>query len=129
EAIVFETLKRRRRGVFRAVPVPRALIPLLTIYGAGKEGRLWPWGRTNGWKIVKTVMRKARIGESLCKPQALRHAFAATPGQNGIPLTIVQRWLVHARLETTAIYASVGGNEERNLDRKTWSALEIAIRD
>lgn len=34
EAIVFETLKQRKRQVFGAVPVPRVLIPLLTMYGA-----------------------------------------------------------------------------------------------
>jgi len=42
EAVVFETLKQRKKQVFRAVPVPRSLIPLLTLYAVGKEGRLWP---------------------------------------------------------------------------------------
>ena len=93
EAIVFETLKQRKKQIFRAVPVPRALILLLTVYSVGKEERLWPWGRTNGWRIIKSVMRKAGIAESLCKPKALRHAFAVEAGQKGIPLNIVQRWL------------------------------------
>ncbi|HEY1709859.1 MAG TPA: hypothetical protein VGG10_16440 [Rhizomicrobium sp.] len=53
EAIIFETLKQRKKGVFRAVPVPHALIPLLTMRRIGDEGRLWPWSRTNGWKVVK----------------------------------------------------------------------------
>ncbi len=129
EAIVFETLKQRKKRVFRAVPVPRTLIPLLTMYGVGKEDRLWSWGRTNGWKVVKGVMRKASIAESLCKPKALRHAFAVEAGQKGIPLNIVQRWLGHARIETTAIYASAIGDEERNLARRAWSSLELAIPD
>ena len=129
EAIIFETLKQRKRQVFRAVPVPRALIPLLTTYGFGKEGRLWPWGRTNGWKMVKGVMRKATISESLCKPKALRHAFAVEAGQKGIPLNMVQRWLGHARIETTAIYASAIGDEERNLASRAWTSLESAIPD
>lgn len=129
EAVIFETLKQRRKQVFRAVPVPRALIPLLTVYGVDKENRLWPWCRTNGWKVVKTVMRKAGIVESLCKPKALRHAFAVEAGQKGIPLNIVQRWLGHARIETTAIYASAIGDEERNLARRAWSSLELAIPD
>jgi len=127
EAVVFETLKQRRKAVFRAVPVPRSLIPLLTMYALGKEGRLWSWGRTTGWKIAKAVMRKAGIAESLCKPKALRHAFAVEAGQKGIPLNIVQRWLGHARIETTAIYASAIGEEERNLARRAWSSLELAI--
>ncbi len=76
EAIIFETLKQRRKQAFRAELVPRALIPLLTMHKVGIEGRLWPWGRTNGWEVVKAVMRKAGIIENLCKPKALRHAFA-----------------------------------------------------
>lgn len=127
EAVAFETLKQRKKRVFRAVPVPRALIPLLTRYSAGKGGRLWSWGRTNGWKVVKEVMRNANIAESLCKPKALRHAFAVEAGQRGVPLNIVQRWLGHARIETTAIYASAVGDEERNLARRVWSSLEFAI--
>lgn len=127
EAIVFETLKQRKSGVFRAVPVPRGLLPLLTSYAANKNGRLWPWGRTTAWKIVKSIMRDAGIAECLCKPKALRHAFAVEAGQKGVPLNIVQRWLGHARIETTAIYASAIGDEERNLARKAWSSLELAI--
>jgi site-specific recombinase XerD len=129
EAIVFETLKQRRKKIFRAVPVPRALIPLLTAYDIGKDQRIWPWGRTNGWKVVKAVMLKAGIAETVCKPKALRHAFAVEAGQKGIPLNIVQRWLGHARIETTAIYASAIGDEERNLARRAWSSLELAIPD
>jgi len=41
--------------------------------------------------------------------------------------TIVQRWLGHARIETTAICASAIGDEERNLARRAWSSLELAI--
>jgi len=127
EAIIFETLKQRRKQIFRAVPVPRTLIPVLTMYAVGKEGRLWPWGRTNAWKVVKSVMRKAGVAEGLCKPKALRHAFAVEAGQKAIPLNIVQRWLGHARIETTAIYASAIGDEERNLARRAWGSLELAI--
>jgi len=74
-------------------------------------------------------MRKAGIAESLCKPKALRHAFAVESGQKGIPLNIVQRWLGHARIETTAIYANAIGDEERNLARRAWSSLELVIPD
>jgi hypothetical protein len=40
---------------------------------------------------------------------------------------VVLRWLGHARIETTAIYASAVGEEERNLARRAWSALEFAV--
>jgi site-specific recombinase XerD len=80
-----------------------------------------------GWKVVKLVMQKAGIAENLCTPKALRHAFAVEAGQKSIPLNVVQRWLGHARIETTAIYASAIGDEERNLARRAWSSLELAI--
>jgi integrase/recombinase XerD len=60
-------------------------------------------------------------------PKALGHGFAIEAGQNGVPLNIVQRWLGHARLETTAIYAGALGLEERKLARRTWKALESAM--
>ena len=41
--------------------------------------------------------------------------------QAGIPVTLLQRWLGHARLESTAIYANVCGPEEREIARKFWS--------
>jgi len=127
-AIVFETLKQRKKGVFRSVPVPAQLLRLL-MHGRRVSGeRLWPWCRTTAWKCVKRVMRNAEIGEGLCKPKALRHAFAVEAGQQGVPLNIVQRWLGHARLETTAIYAGALGEEERNLAHRAWGSIEAAIR-
>jgi hypothetical protein len=35
----------------------------------------------------------------------------------------------HARIKTTAIFASAIGDEERNLARRAWSSLEPAIPD
>jgi site-specific recombinase XerD len=58
-------------------------------------------------------------------PKALRHAFAVDAVLNGIPLNILQRWMGHARLETTAIYAEVLGEEERALARRTWRNLGL----
>jgi len=72
-------------------------------------------------------MKEAGIADNLCKPKALRHAFAVEAGQKAIRLNIVQRWLGHTRIETTAIYAGAIGDEERNLARRAWSSLELAI--
>ncbi len=90
--------------------------------GASSE-RLWLWGRTAAWKCVKRVMRNAGIADGLCKPKALRHAFAVEAGQKGAPLNMVQRWLGHARIETTAIYASAIGDEERILARPEFTGI------
>jgi integrase/recombinase XerD len=136
-AIVFETLKRRKKAVFRALPVPRELLSLLEarhgisqalIDPARKLLPLWPWGRTTAWKHVKRVMKRASIADAVSKPKALRHGFAVEAGQNGVQLNIVQRWLGHARIETTAIYATALGKEERALARRTWQNLQKALK-
>ncbi|HTT83067.1 MAG TPA: hypothetical protein VMF67_06280 [Rhizomicrobium sp.] len=69
------------------------------------------------------------LAECLCKPKALRHAFAVEAGQKAIPPNIVQLWLGHACIETTAIHASAIGDEERNLAGRAWSSLELALPD
>ena len=60
-------------------------------------------------------------------PKGLRHSFGLHAIRSGVPLNLVQRWLGHARIETTAIYASAIGDEERNLARRAWISLELAI--
>jgi integrase len=130
EAIVFEILNQRKRGV-RRVPL-RLTDFIVTATGTPKHkshSHLWPWHRTMAWKHIKRVMKKAGIADALCKPKALRHGFAVDAGQHGAPLYVVQRWLGHAHLETTVIYTGALGAEERNLARRAWSSLEPAILD
>lgn len=124
-AIVFETLKRRRRGVFRAVPVPLELIDLLVSVhkldsASPKSNRLWAWSRPTGWKRVKATMRLAEIPEAQAKPKALRHAFGVEAVQDRIAITLVKKWLGHAKLQTTEIYATPLGEEERKLASLMW---------
>ncbi|MCA7117843.1 MAG: hypothetical protein LGL72_00085 [Acidibrevibacterium sp.] len=38
----------------------------------------------------------------------------------GIPLNLLQKWLGHAQLTTTAIYANATGAEEKNIASKMW---------
>jgi integrase/recombinase XerD len=126
-AVIFRTLKQRDTISFRAIPVPNLLFDILEgIRGpVSSDARLWGFGRTTAWKIVKYAMRESGIPEHLCKPKALRHAFAVDAGQNGVPLNIVQRWLGHSRIETTSIYLNVLGKEERGLARRTWEAASF----
>ena len=128
-AINFETLKRRKKGIIRAVPVPRQLLDQLEAVHNYREAqrdpvrageRLWPWSRTTAWRRVKEVMRQAGHPDYVSKPRALRHAFGAESALNQVPLTLVKKWLGHAKLETTEIYTSLIGEEERALARLTW---------
>jgi integrase/recombinase XerD len=123
--IIFRTLKQRGKNKFRLIPAPLVLLDLLNTLARRQEGeRLWQFRRTYAWRCVKTVMQTAGIANAQCKPKALRHGFAVDAVLNGVPLNIVQRWMGHARLETTAIYASVLGEEERELAQRTWKVLD-----
>jgi integrase len=128
--IVIECLKKRRRGIYRAVPVPVDLLHRLNdTYGIENlrcnpelnQSRIWMWSRTTAWHRVKVIMRAAGIVEGPTTPKALRHAFGVGGTQAGVPLNLIQRWLGHADIQTTAIYTDVMGDEERILAERMWS--------
>ncbi|MGI4809968.1 MAG: tyrosine-type recombinase/integrase [Janthinobacterium lividum] len=112
--LTFESLTKRRDGVYRSVPVPPALLEALDmVHGvreqqAGKRHSrgvlLWPWSRMTGWRAVHDVMVAARLEGPHASPKGLRHGFGVTAVSAGIPLNLVQKWLGHAQLTTTAIY-------------------------
>jgi integrase/recombinase XerD len=55
-------------------------------------------------------------------PKGLRHGFGVAAVQASIPLNLVQRWLGHAQLTTTAIYAEAVGKEERDIAARMWQS-------
>jgi hypothetical protein len=60
-----------------------------------------------------------------------RLAFVYAASKKGDPTSTLCLTMAFtgARIETTAIYASAIGDEDRNLARKAWSSLELAIPD
>jgi integrase len=124
KAIVFETLKRRRLGCFRSVPIPDNLAETCRDLAEGLEpqSRLWPFSRASAYRLVKEQMALAGIIGGMASPKGLRHGFAVACLGQKIPLTTLQKWMGHARLETTAIYLEVFGDEERELARRLWLA-------
>jgi integrase/recombinase XerD len=54
-------------------------------------------------------------------PKGLRHGFGVTAVSKGIALNMVQKWLGHAQLTTTAIYADAVGEEEQNIAARMWA--------
>src|SRR4051795_3716836 len=127
--VVLESLKKRRRGVFRAVVVPPELLDTLDmVHGireAQRRGRaaalLWPWSRMTGFRRVQEVIAAAGIpdGPHAC-PKGLRHGFGVQAVSRGIALNMVQKWLGHAQLTTTAIYANAVGEEEQSIAARMW---------
>jgi integrase/recombinase XerD len=128
--LVFESLKKRRAGIFRAVPVPPALLDALDLVhgirevqtrrGKGRGVRLWPWSRMTGWRAVHAVMRTAALEGVPASPKGLRHGFGVAAVTAGIPLNLVQKWLGHAQLSTTAVDANAVGAEEKDIARRMW---------
>jgi len=130
--VVLESLKKRRRGVFRAIPLPDELLAELdSVHGllvhhddpAARSRRLWPWCRTFAWSRVKEGMALAHVVGPQATPKGLRHAFAVTALQSGIPINLVRRWLGHSRLSTTEIYADAIGPEERAIAGRFWESF------
>jgi len=132
-AIIINCLKKRRTGVYRAIPMPSRVTERLdSIFALSVRRRaqnlrdprkLWSWGRTTGWLRVKSVMNKGNIVGPQATPKALRHTLAVTALQSGVPLNLVSRWLGHSRLSTTAIYANAVGEEERSFAKPLWESF------
>ncbi len=119
--VIFRTLKRRR-VVFRAVPVPRPLLAgLVRMSSTGTGDRpLWRWSRQKAWRRVKAVMEDAGIAGAHATAKGLRHGFGVANAEENVPMATTQKWLGHAKLETTAIYQQAVGREETAFARRLW---------
>lgn len=122
--VVLECLKKRKRGVFREVPLSPGLIRLMQEWfdqaNLTPDSRIWPWCRMTGYRHICAVMERAGLDGEHATPKGLRHGFAILAIQSGVPLNMVQRWLGHADMSTTAIYANAMGPEERAIAARMW---------
>src|SRR5262249_20345815 len=132
--VTLPTLKRRRPHA-REVPIPPGLMAAIDRRFRLRERqqdpetatkRLWSWSsRITVWRFVKGGMLEAGIvGRAAC-PRGLRHGFAVNALQASVPLNVLQKWLGHANISTTAIYTAVAGPEEMHFAERFWrSAAE-----
>jgi integrase/recombinase XerD len=135
-AASIETLKRRKRGVVRQVPLPsdilRELNRVFKLRFQQRDPqlatlRIWTWSRTTAWRRVKKIMAAGRITGTPAMPKGLRHGFGVNAFQSNVPPHLVQRWLGHASLRTTAIYGDVIGPEERAIAERMWKVRKRCI--
>ena len=129
-AVTIGTLKQRKSGVYRQVPLSddflRSLdnsFDLRILQKKNSKTRnqfIWGWSRRHGYQVIKKIMDKAELEGVYAMPKGLRHAFAIACLDKGLPLNMVQKWLGHSSIETTAIYANAVGKEERKLAAKLW---------
>ena len=83
---------------------------------------LWDWSRQHSWKIIKDVMEAAGIADGPHKsPKGLRVGFGINATTNGVQLNMIKKWMGHASIETTAIYADAIGKEEQDIAARMWS--------
>jgi integrase/recombinase XerD len=134
--VAIVTLKRRSHHV-REVPIPPELTAALDEHfklSASQrdehqwDRRLWPWHRVTAWRIIKQVMRRSAIAGRQACPRGLRHAFGVGSLQASVPLNLAQRWLGHARISTTAIYAAASGPEEVGFAHRYWTHVPLGSR-
>jgi site-specific recombinase XerD len=131
--VAFRTLKRRRPHV-REVPIPRDLMTDIDWHFGIRElqqdaqrakRRLWCFSRVTAWRFVKeTILEAGVVGRAAC-PRGLRHGFGVGTLQAGVPLNLVQQWMGHARISTTAIYADACGPEEMAFAERFWRESEL----
>ena len=134
--IAIRSLKKRKdasgrqKVVYRAVPVPSDYLDTLDTahdlrqaQGSRKRAAapIRPLSSVRVWQIVKRIMIEAGLPDGPQRsPKGLRHGFRVNAAVNGIPLNMLQKWLGHAHLSTTAIYADAAGCEEQDIAGRMW---------
>jgi integrase/recombinase XerD len=97
--IVIESLKKRKTGVHRQVPIPPELLDTLDMVHGIREiqkkgraqlnDRLWTWSRMMTWRKMAALIRTAGIPDGPhASPKGLRHGFGVTAVGKGIALNI-----------------------------------------
>ncbi|WP_299111455.1 tyrosine-type recombinase/integrase [uncultured Winogradskyella sp.] len=125
KTVILETLKRRKKGIFREIPLPLFLLNILEIYIQDLYGKftknepLFLFSLRTASRHIKRIMMEAKIFGVKGSSRGLRHGFAVHAVSH-VPLTMVRKWLGHSSLETTAIYLDVTGKEEREIAKKLW---------
>lgn len=136
DTIAIRSLKKRKdasgaaRIVYRTVPVPSDYLDTLNMAHSIREAQksprragepIWPISRVQVWRIVKSVMIAAGIPDAPQRTvKGLRHGYGINAVVKGIPLHMLQKWLGHAQLTTTVIYADAVGKEEQDIAAKMW---------
>lgn len=134
--VTLRTLKKRRKKngtpniVFRSVPVPPEYLDTLnTAHGIReaqnsfkrKNSPIWDLSRVRIWQIVKEIMIEAGIPDAPHRTnKGLRHGYGIAATSSGVGLNMLCKWLGHASIETTAIYADAIGQEEQAIAAKMW---------
>lgn len=122
QLLTFRTLKRRRQDVYREVPIPVELVDMLTAppNTIAESLIFYDINRSTAYRWVKDVMHRANISGAQACPKGLRHGFGIHAVLSSVPLNLLQKWMGHASMSTTAIYANAIGAEELAIAERMW---------
>lgn len=118
---------------FLPAPPPSQLDLVHAIRDAQRRGRghadrrLWAWSPATAWRRVVHAMEAAGIPDGPHRaPKGLRHGFGVHAISSNVPLNMLCKWMGHASMETTAIYANALRAEEHGIAAKVWDTSQQA---
>lgn len=117
--LIFRTLKRRKL-VYRAVPVPRVVIDMVTALDTPNGSRIWPMHRVTAFRHFKAAMVAAGIEGPMACCRGLRHGYGILAASSNVPPNLITKWMGHASGATTAVYLDAVGWEEREFAGRMW---------
>lgn len=125
KSINFESLKKRKRGVYRSVPIPDMLCDYLELVHEVSrckkpKQKVWTIARNTAFLQIRKIFKEAGINGKMASPKGLRHGFAINALSKKIQINMVQKWMGHSHISTTSIYANAIGEEERNIAERMW---------
>ena len=124
--ISIRSLKKRSAHHIREIPVPPDLVEALDRLPRTQTGLIWEAGqgrvnRIRAHRWIKAVMSEAAISGPQATPKGLRHGYGIHAVRSGVQLHMLQKWMGHASMKTTAIYASAIGAEELEIADRMWT--------
>ena len=123
--ISFRSLKKRNQHHIRETPVPQELIDALDKLPRKLGQPIWTVdgqkvSRVSAYRWVKRVMVKADIHGPQATAKGLRYGYGIHAVRSGVQLNMLQKWMGHASISTTAIYANAVGREELEIADRMW---------
>ncbi len=123
--ISFRSLKKRDKHHIREVPIPSELIACLDQLHGDQDQFVWgkdgqKISRVTAYRWIKNVTNQAEIFGTQACPKGLRHSYGIHAVRSGVQLHMLQKWMGHADISTTAIYANAVGKEELEIADRMW---------
>ena len=111
KSVIIHTLKQRKDGVFRTVPLPDDYYQMIVdehdLLNLNPGKTMWPRTRQWGWLRAKEVMTAAKIHSLAACPKGLRHTMGTHAVNRDVPLPVIQGVLGHSTPVSTNVYAKV----------------------